>query len=97
MVFGQLAAVLVLYPHAVVWPWSVGGCLAMIVVLFQVAALTRGRTVVGVGLLTALSMLLPAVPFADTPPWLVLILCGAEALVLVLGDACTVRKPGQGC
>src|SRR5438445_126888 len=30
MVFGQLAGVLVSYRHAPVWPWPVGGCLAMI-------------------------------------------------------------------
>ena len=87
MVLGQLAGVLVSYRHAAVWPWTVGGGLAMVVVLFQVAASYQRRTVVGVGLLTSLVMLIPAAVLGGTPPWLVLILCGVVALVLVLGDA----------
>jgi signal transduction histidine kinase len=39
-----------------------------------------------VGLLTALVMLVPAAVLGTTPPWLVLILSGVVALVLVLGD-----------
>jgi signal transduction histidine kinase len=38
-----------------------------------------------VGLLTSLVMLVPAAVLGDTPPWLVLILFGVVALVLVLG------------
>jgi signal transduction histidine kinase len=95
MVLGQLAGVLVSHRHAPVWPWPVGGCLAMIVVLFQVAASYPRRTVVGVGLLSALLMLLPAVPLGGTPPWLVLILCGVAALVLVLGDAILGRRTAE--
>ncbi|WP_345629978.1 sensor histidine kinase [Rugosimonospora acidiphila] len=95
MVLGQFAGVLASYPHDPIWPWPVGGCLAMIVVLFQVAASYPRRAVVGVGLLTAVFMLLPAVPLGDTPPWLVLILCGAEALVLVLGDAILGRRTAE--
>jgi signal transduction histidine kinase len=87
MLLGQLAGVIVSYPHASVWPWTVGGGLSMVVVLFQVAASYQRRTVVGVGLLTALVMLVPAAVLGGTPPWLVLILCGVVALVLVLGDA----------
>jgi signal transduction histidine kinase len=87
MVLGQLAGVVVSYRHASVWPWTVGGGLAMVVVLFQVAASYQRRTVVGVGLLTSLVMLVPAAVLGATPPWLVLILCGVVALVLVLGDA----------
>jgi signal transduction histidine kinase len=85
MVLGQLAGVLVSHRHAPVWPWTVGGVLAMVVVLFQVAASYHRRTVVGVGLLTSLVMLVPAAVLGGTPPWLVLILCGVVALVLVLG------------
>ncbi|WP_203925072.1 sensor histidine kinase, partial [Rugosimonospora africana] len=95
MVLGQFAGVVVSYSQDPVWPWPVGGCLAMIVVLFQVAASYPRRAVVGVGLLTALLMLLPAVPLGDTPPWLVLILCGVEALVLVLGDAILGRRTAE--
>ena len=95
MVFGQLAGVLVAYRHAPVWPWPVGGCLAMIVVLFQVSASFPRRTVSGVGLLTGLLMLLPAVPLGQTPPWLVLILCGVVVLVLVLGDAILGRRTAE--
>jgi signal transduction histidine kinase len=95
MVLGQLAGVLVSYRHAPVWPWPIGGCLAMIVVLFQVAASYRRRTAVGVGLLTALFMLLPAIPLGGTPPWLVLILCGVVSLVLVLGDAILGRHTAE--
>jgi signal transduction histidine kinase len=87
MVLGQLAGVVVSYRNASVWPWTVGGGLAMVVVLFQVAASYQRRTVVGVGLLTSLVMLVPAAVLGATPPWLVLILCGVVALVLVLGDA----------
>jgi signal transduction histidine kinase len=86
MVLGQFAGVLVSYRHAPVWPWTVGGGLAMVVVLFQVAASYQRRTVVGVGLLTSLVMLVPAAVLGTTPPWLVLILFGVVALVLVLGD-----------
>jgi signal transduction histidine kinase len=95
MVLGQLAGVIVAYRHAPIWPWPVGGCLAMIVVLFQVAASYPRRTLVGVGLLTALLMLLPAVPLGGTPPWLVLILCGVVALELVLGDAILGRHTAE--
>ncbi|HEV7899884.1 MAG TPA: sensor histidine kinase [Planosporangium sp.] len=95
MVLGLLAGVLVLQRHAPVWPWPVGGCLAMVLVLFQVAASYQRRTVIGVGLLTALVMLLPAVPLGGTPPWLVLILCGVVALVLVLGDAILGRRTAE--
>lgn len=95
MVLGQLAGVLAVYQHAAVWPWPVGGCLAMMVVLFQVAASYRRRTVVGVGLVTALLMLLPSVPLVRTPPWLVLILCGVLSLVLVLGDAILGRRTAE--
>jgi signal transduction histidine kinase len=95
MALGQFAGVLASYPDDPIWPWPVSGCLAMIVVLFQVAASYPRRTVVGVGLLTAAFMLLPAVPLADTPPWLVLILCGVEALVLVLGDAILGRRTAE--
>jgi signal transduction histidine kinase len=67
----------------------------MTMVLFQVAASYQRRTVIGVGLLTALLMLLPAIPLGATPPWLVLILCGAVALVLVLGDAILGRRTAE--
>jgi signal transduction histidine kinase len=95
MVLGQLAGVFVAQRHDPIWPWPVGGCLAMVVVLFQVAASYPRRTVIGVGLLTALFMLLPAVPLSGTPPWLVLILCGVVALVLVLGDAILGRRTAE--
>jgi signal transduction histidine kinase len=95
MVLGQLAGVIVGYDEAPIWPWAVGGCLAMVVVLFQVAASYPRRTLVGVGLLTALLMLLPAVPAGGTPPWLVLILCGLVALILVLGDAILGRHTAE--
>jgi signal transduction histidine kinase len=95
MVLGQLAGVLLVSPHAPLWPWPVGGCLAMIVVLFQVSASYRRRTVVGVGMVTTLLMLLPAVPLVSTPLWLVLILCGAVSLVLVLGDAILGRRTAE--
>jgi signal transduction histidine kinase len=95
MVLGQLAGVVVSHRQDPVWPWPVGGCLAMIVVLFQVAASYRRQTVVGVGLLTAVIMLLPAVPLGATPPWLDLILCGVVALVLVLGDAILGRRTAE--
>ena len=95
MVLGQLAGVFVSHRHDPIWPWPVGGCLAMVVVLFQVAASYQRRTVIGVGLLTALLMLLPAVPLGGTPPWLVLILCGVVALVLVLGDAILGRRTAE--
>jgi signal transduction histidine kinase len=96
MVLGHLVGVLVLYRHAPVWPWPVGGCLAMVVVLFQVAASYQRRTVIGVGLLTVLLMLLPAAqPLGGTPSWLVLILCGVVALVLVLGDAILGRRTAE--
>lgn len=95
MVLGQLAGVLASYHQASIWPWPVGGCLALIVVLFQVAASCPRRTLVGVGLLTALLMLVPAVPLGDTPPWLVLILASLVALELVLGDAILGRHTAE--
>ena len=95
MVLGQLAGVIASYEHAPIWPWPVGGCLALVVVLFQVAASYPRRTLVGVGVLTALLMLLPAVPLGSTPPWLALILCGVVALVLVLGDAILGRHTAE--
>ncbi len=95
MVLGQLAGVIAVYQYAPLWPWPVGGCLAMTVVLFQVAASYGRPTVVGVGLVTALLMLVPAVPVVRTPPWLVLILCGVVALVLVLGDAILGRRTAE--
>jgi signal transduction histidine kinase len=95
MVLGQLLGVLVSFRHAPIWPWPVGGCLAMILVLFQIAASYPRRTVSGVGLLTTLLMLAPAVPLGDTPPWLVAILCGVVALVLVLGDAILGRRTAE--
>jgi len=95
MVFGQVAGMLAVYENMPVWPWPVGGCLAMVVVLFQVAASYRRRTVVGVGLVTALLMLLPAVPLVGTPSWLVLILLGVLSLVLVLGDAILGRRTAE--
>jgi signal transduction histidine kinase len=95
MVIGQLAGVIVAYDEAPIWPWTVGGCLAMMVVLFQVAASYPRRTLTGVGLLTGLVMLLPAVALGGTPPWLVLILCGVVALILVLGDAILGRHNAE--
>jgi signal transduction histidine kinase len=95
MVLGQLAGVFVSYRHAPIWPWPIGGCLAMAVVLFQVAASYQRRTVIGAGLITALFMLSPAISLGDTPPWLALILCGGVALVLVLGDAILGRRTAE--
>jgi signal transduction histidine kinase len=95
MVLGQLAGVLAVAQNAPVWPWPVGGCLAMIVVLFQVSASYQRRTAVGVGLVTTLLMLLPSVPLVNTPLWLVVILCSVVSLVLVLGDAILGRRTAE--
>jgi signal transduction histidine kinase len=69
------------------WPWPVTSCIALVVVLFWLAASYDRPTVFGVGALTALLLIWPAVLMAGMSRWLALILTGIVALVLVFGDA----------
>ena len=71
----------------VIWPWPVTSCLALVLVLFWVAASYDRRITFGVGALTALLVIGPAVLINRMPPFLALILCGVVGLVLVFGDA----------
>jgi signal transduction histidine kinase len=73
------------------WPWPVTGCVAMLFVLFIVAATFPRQTVLGVWLVTAAAVVL-AWPLALTPFWVVLILASTAALVLAFGDALRVRR-----
>lgn len=87
MVLGQLWVVLLYANPGVVWPWPVTSCLAMVFVLFQLAASHDRPVLLGVGILTPLLAVLPAVPLSDLSRWLGLILAGVVVLVLIFGDA----------
>jgi signal transduction histidine kinase len=91
MALGMVAGTLSVPSSGGIWPWPVTAWLAMVVVLFQVGACYERRIPVAAGLITALVVVLPAVPISGMPLWFALILCGIIAFVLVFADALSGR------
>jgi signal transduction histidine kinase len=94
MAVGLLGGVLALAGHGLPWPWPVTSSLALVLVLFLVAASYDRRVVVGVGLVTALGVILPA-RVAGMPLWLGLLLWGVASAVLAFGDALGGRRAAE--
>jgi signal transduction histidine kinase len=91
MALGMIAGNLFVAPRGGIWPWPVTTWLAMVVVLFQVGACYERRISMAAGLLTALVVVLPAVPVSGMPFWFALILWGIIAFVMVFADALSGR------
>ncbi|WP_141576396.1 sensor histidine kinase [Actinomadura sp. WMMA1423] len=67
-------------------PWPVTAILALVVILFFVGVGAARQTTVGVGAVTIVGVLAPAVLFG-TPGWFGMILAGIVAVTLTFGDA----------
>jgi signal transduction histidine kinase len=78
-----------------IWPWPVTTWLAMVVVLFQVGVCYERRISVAAGMITALVVVLPAVPISGMPFWFALILWGIIAFVLTFADALSGRYAAE--
>ena len=77
------------------WPWPVSACIAFVVLVF-VTAQRYGRDVaIGVDLLTAGAVLLPAVLLVDLPPVVLGVSVVAVTLVLVLGESIHSRLEAE--
>jgi signal transduction histidine kinase len=85
---GMFAGVLVLGNHAdEFWPWPTTSFLTLTLLLFAVATGYDRRTSLGVGLVTALGLIGPAIVIDGMHGWFGIILAIVVAIVLVFGDA----------
>jgi signal transduction histidine kinase len=85
---GLFAGVLVLGNHSdEFWPWPTTSFLGLAMLLFAVATAYDRRTSLGVGLITALGLILPAILIDGMHGWFGIILAIVVAIVLVFGDA----------
>jgi signal transduction histidine kinase len=85
---GMFAGVLVLGNHSnEFWPWPTTSFLALAGLLFAVATAYDRRTSLGVGLITALGLIVPAIVIDGMHGWFGIILAIVVAIVLVFGDA----------
>jgi signal transduction histidine kinase len=91
-VVGLILNMVALAQSQPVWPWSVGGWIALMFLLLQVALTYHRRTVVAVGVLTGLVAVVPASFVDGTQLWLALILVVTLAVPLLLGDAIRGRR-----
>jgi len=76
------------------WPWAVNSSIALALILFVVAASYELRTVVGVGLVTALAVILPG-RLAGATLWLIMLLWFVVAMILAFGDALGGRRAAE--
>lgn len=95
MALGMVAGNLSIGSTGGIWPWPVTTWLAMVVVLFQVGVCCERRTAAGAGMITAMVVVLPAVPVSRMPFWFALILCGIIAFVLIFADALSGRYAAE--
>jgi signal transduction histidine kinase len=77
------------------WPWPVTSWLAMVAVLIQVTICHDRSTAVGAALLTAIGVVLAAVPLAAMPLWFAFILWGIIAVAVVFADAVSGRYAAE--
>ncbi|WP_433136574.1 sensor histidine kinase [Actinomadura nitritigenes] len=75
-------------------PWPVTAILALVVILFFTGIGCDRQTTVGVGAVTIVAVLLPAVLFG-MPGWFGIILAGITALALTFGDAVGGRRSAE--
>ncbi|QKG27545.1 sensor histidine kinase [Actinomadura verrucosospora] len=75
-------------------PWPVTSILALVVILFFAGVGCERETTVGVGAVTIVGVLLPAVLFG-MPGWFGMILAGITAVVLTFGDAVGGRRSAE--
>jgi signal transduction histidine kinase len=92
---GMLAGAVLLSGKQLFWPWPVTTWLAMVVVLFIVGVGYDRPTVVGAGVITALAVVLPAVPIAGMRLWFALILWGIVVVALLFADALSGRYAAE--
>lgn len=95
MSVGMAAGVVVRTGDDVLMPWAVCALIAMVLVLFQVVGSCRRSAAAGACVLTALGVVLPAVPLAGMPLWFALILWAVIALIFVFTDAVTGRSAAE--
>ncbi len=95
MASGMLAGALLLSGKHLFWPWPVTTWLAMMVVLFLICVGYERATALGAGLITALAVVLPAVPIDGMRLWFALILWGIIAVVLLFADALSGRYAAE--
>ena len=95
MGLGMVAGNLSIGSTGGIWPWPVTTWLAMVVVLFQVGVCCERRTSVAAGMITAMVIVLPAVPVSGMPFWFAVILCGIIAFVLIFADALSGRYAAE--
>ncbi|MFB9830856.1 sensor histidine kinase [Actinoallomurus acaciae] len=95
MALGMVAGNLSIRSTGGIWPWPVTTWLAMLVVLFQVGVCCERRISAAVGMITAVVVVLPAVPVSGMPFWFALILCGISAFVLIFADALSGRYAAE--
>ncbi len=77
------------------WPWPVSGCIAYVVLLFVTAQVYGRDVAVGVDLLTAAAVLLPAVLLVGLPPVVLAVAAVVATLVLVLGESIHSRREAE--
>jgi signal transduction histidine kinase len=77
------------------WPWTVSGCIAYLVLVFC-AALAHGRDIaLGMDLLAAGGVLLPAYFLVGLPPVVLAVAVVAITLVLVVGESVHSRQEAE--
>jgi signal transduction histidine kinase len=85
---GMFAGVLVLGNHSdEFWPWPTTSFLGLAALMFAVATAYDRRTSLGVGVVTALGLIVPAIVVDGMQGWFGIILAIVVAMVLVFGDA----------
>jgi signal transduction histidine kinase len=95
MGLGMIAGNLSIGSTGGIWPWPVTTWLALVVVLFQVGVCCERRISVAAGALTALAVVVPAVPVSGMPFWFAVVLCGIVAFVLTFADALSGRYAAE--
>jgi signal transduction histidine kinase len=95
MAVGMFAGAVVLADRDLFWPWPVTSWLAMVAVMIQVAICHDRSTAIGAAVLTAVGVVLPAVPLVGMPLWFAFILWGIIAVAVVFADAVSGRYAAE--
>jgi signal transduction histidine kinase len=77
------------------WPWPVTSWLALMTVLIMVGLCHERRVAIGAGVVTAVAVVLPAVPLASMPLWFALILWATIAVAVAFADALRGRRTAE--
>jgi signal transduction histidine kinase len=77
------------------WPWGISGCIAYVALLFAAARVHGREMAIGMAVLTACAVLLPAIFLVGLPPVVFAVSAVAVILVVVAGESMHSRQEAE--